>query len=417
MVVFTIDAITTTTTTVRINKFILKYMKQRKLVTVRKISNLSPIEGADRIELASVDGWNVVVEKGLHEVGNYIFYFEIDSFIPNELAPFLSKGKEPREYNGVKGEKLRTIRLKGQLSQGLILPMFAVFKENFTKILEAFLENSKDSLLASYVRTPDSKLFHAELSNSNLDFASLLDIQKYEKPLPACLQNTAKGNFPSFIRRTDQERIQNLWDKYKEKYNDVPFEVTLKLDGTSFTCYYNNEDFGVCSRNLELLPDENSVYWKMVAKYKIDEKLKILKRNVAIQGEILGEGIQNNLDKIKARELYVFDVWDIDAQRHLTTYERMDFMQHFNSALPQPNNEIGLDIPFYLSMVPVVKGIDVFKNLSEFSTIQDILGFADGPSINCDYREGIVFKSKELVNGEVISFKVISNEYLCKEKD
>ena len=95
----------------------------RRLATVRKIDEINPIENADAIEVATVGGWKIVVKKGEFQVGQLAVYFEIDSWIPHELAPFLSKGQEPREYEGVKGERLRTIKLRGQISQGLLLPL------------------------------------------------------------------------------------------------------------------------------------------------------------------------------------------------------------------------------------------------------------------------------------------------------
>jgi len=147
-------------------------MTERQLVTIKRITQLLPIEGADKIELAIVDdSWKVVVEKGLHQVNNLIFYFEIDSWIPHELAPFLSKGKEPREYNGVKGEKLRTIRLRKQLSQGLILPLKEVFNIHFDKILESYEKANTSGLRLAYIPTKDSDIFINELFTTKFDLA------------------------------------------------------------------------------------------------------------------------------------------------------------------------------------------------------------------------------------------------------
>ena len=95
----------------------------RKLASIRKIADIRPIPDADAIEVAVVDGWKVVVKKGEYSVGDLAVYIEIDSWVPYELAPFLSKGQEPREYNGVTGERLRTVKLRGQVSQGLLLKM------------------------------------------------------------------------------------------------------------------------------------------------------------------------------------------------------------------------------------------------------------------------------------------------------
>lgn len=100
----------------------------RKLATIRTIEEIKPIEGADAIEAARVDGWWVVIKKGEYAVGATVIYLEIDSWVPQELAPFLVKGAIPREYNGVKGERLRTIRLRGTLSQGLLLKIEDCFK-------------------------------------------------------------------------------------------------------------------------------------------------------------------------------------------------------------------------------------------------------------------------------------------------
>jgi len=95
----------------------------RKLATIRQIKNISPIDGADNICVAEVSGWKVVIKKGEYKQGEWVVFCEIDSWIPTELAPFLSKNKTPSVFNGVSGEKLRSIKLKGQISQGLILPI------------------------------------------------------------------------------------------------------------------------------------------------------------------------------------------------------------------------------------------------------------------------------------------------------
>lgn len=101
----------------------------RKLVTVKTITNISPIPGADVIEVVTVDhGWKVVVKKeDNYQIGDKVLYFEVDSWVPHHIAPFLSKGHEPREYEGVKGERLRTIKLRGTTSQGLVLKIKDIF--------------------------------------------------------------------------------------------------------------------------------------------------------------------------------------------------------------------------------------------------------------------------------------------------
>lgn len=356
----------------------------RKLVTIRKINELLPIEDADLIELAKIDGWQVVVNKGLYKVNDYVIYCEIDSWIPHTIAPFLSKGKEPKEYNGVKGEKLRTIRLRKVLSQGLILPIDILIKNSNITIEE--IEKYPELL--------------------EIDYAEAFNIQKWEVPIPAQMNGVAKGNFPSFIPKTDAERIQNLWKEYKEKYNDIEWEVSLKLDGTSFTCFYNEGTLGVCSRNLELLEDDSNLYWKIAKQYNLKEKLEAYGKNIAIQGEIIGEGIQGNPENIKGQQLYIFNIYDIDNKRYLTSEERLRLKNKINEMFP---NENVLNILFGIYC-------HGYRKLSEFDTLEDLLQFAEGKSLNSDCREGLVFKSSELINGEILSFKVISNKFLEKVK-
>jgi hypothetical protein len=151
-------------------------MRERKLVTVRKIDSLNPIEGADAIEVATVGGWKVVVKRGEFQVGDLALYLEVDSFLPesDERFAFLMKSGV-REFEGVRGHKLRTIKLRGQLSQGLLLPV---------------------------------SLFEVELWGKDLagDLADAIGIKKWEPAISPQLAGQIKGAFPSFIRKTDQER-------------------------------------------------------------------------------------------------------------------------------------------------------------------------------------------------------------------
>jgi RNA ligase (TIGR02306 family) len=151
----------------------------RKLATIRKIDALRPIPDADAIECAVVGGWTAVVKKGEFQAGDVAIYCEIDSWIPHTLAPFLSKGKEPRVFDGIAGERLRTMKLRGQLSQGLLLNLDAVIPQT-----NSFVEGD--------------------------DVSELLGIVKYEAPIPAQLAGEVNGMFPGCIQNTYQYRIQNL---------------------------------------------------------------------------------------------------------------------------------------------------------------------------------------------------------------
>ena len=327
----------------------------RKLASIRKIAGVRPIPEADAIECVTVDGWDVVTKKGEFQVGDLAIYLEIDSWVPTALAPFLSKGKEPREFNSVKGERLRTVKLRGQLSQGLLLPYATL----------------------------------GRIAQEGEEVTEELGIQKWERPINPQLAGLAKGNFPDFIPKTDQERIQNC--KHILEDRQEQYEVTIKLDGSSFTAYHRDGMFGVCSRNLELKPSETNAFWQVANKYLLNEFLPLM-GNYAIQGELVGPGIQGNQEQLKELDLYVFDVFDIDTQTYLSAEERYEFVDEL-----------------CLKHVPVV-----FVSSEAPATLEEVLKLAEGPSLNPKAnREGLVFKS---IRNPHLSFKAISNSWLLKEK-
>jgi RNA ligase (TIGR02306 family) len=342
----------------------------RKLASIKPITYIKSIEGADAIECAIVDGgWPVVVKKGEYKVGDIAIYLEIDSWVPYELAPFLSKGQEPREYNGVKGERLRTIKLRGQVSQGLLLPIDLTFWRDI-----------------------------------GTDLTESLGIQKWEPPIPAQLQGSMKGNFPHFIPKTDQERCQNLRKEIFETYKDDTYEVTLKLDGSSTTIYNMYDDYGVCSRNIDLKETEGNSFWKAARDQNIIEPLRELCKekhcDYALQGELIGEGIQGNPEKLKGQRFYLFDIYSMTDKRYLAPHERYAVLDQLKMN--------GADIEH----VPIID-CHVFLT-TEYKTIDDLLNFAEGPSLNPQTkREGLVFKSWD----SDFTFKAIANSYLLKHKD
>lgn len=335
----------------------------RKLATIRKIDELNPIEGADAIECAVVGGWKVVVKKGEFNVGDLAVYCEIDSWIPTELAPFLSKGKAPREFEGIKGERLRTVKLRGQLSQGLLISCGVALP--FTSYEEGF------------------------------DVSELLNIRKWERPMNAQLAGMAKGNFPSLIPKTDQERVQNLKKEISAvAATNAHFEVTEKLEGSSMTCYLIDGVFGVCSRNLDLKEEGGTTFWEVARRDGIEEKMRDTGPDAqfAIQGELIGPGIQGNIYKLSKPEFYVFDVYNVAAGTYLKPAERVALIQRMK-----------------------LKHVPVIWNTWGLSEVDAILAQAEGRAwLNGNQeREGIVFKE---VNGGM-TFKAISNSYLCKQKD
>jgi RNA ligase (TIGR02306 family) len=336
----------------------------RKLATIRTIDAVRPIEGADAIECAVVGGWTVVTKKGEYQAGDLAVYCEIDSWIPYKLAPFLSKGQEPREFDGIKGERLRTIKLRGQLSQGLLLPLNPTCDAIVSELMEG------------------------------LDLSVPLGIVKYEPPVPAQLAGEVKGLFPGWLQKTDQERIQNLSSELALWISEShAWEMTEKLDGSSMTVYLNNGEFGVCSRNLELKPNAENSLWKVAVKNNLESKLRAEGRNLALQGELVGEGIQGNPYKLRGQSYYVFDIYDIDRGCYFTPDERKALVTKHG-----------------IAHVPVLGTLV----MDETTTIADLLKIAEGKSvmgdINGPEREGLVFKSKQFQ----CSFKAISNRFLLK---
>ena len=342
---------------------------ERKLATVRKISDIQPIEGADKIELATIDGWKVVVAKDVnHKVGDLIVYCEVDSFLPiREEFEFLRKTSF-KKMGDQEGFRLKTIRLRGQISQGLIVPLDVLLKHGV----------SSDDVF------------------EGLDVTEMLDIVKYEPPIPASLAGKIKGLFPSFIRKTDEERVQNLASDY-EKYRaqnklGMKFYVTEKLDGSSATFYVKDEVFSVCSRNLELLETDDNTFWKVAKELELGDKLKTLGFNVCLQGELIGEGVQGNPYKIKGQTVRFFNGFNIDTQ------ENIPFLQ-----FTEITQKLGL------TTVPI---LDFDFDLP--NSIDNMLEYAESPSnLNSNFgREGVVVRSYD----RTISFKSISNQFLLNEK-
>ena len=203
------------------------------------IRSLEKIEGADTIEKATVLGWQLVVKKGEFKVGDLCVYCEIDSIMP-ERPEF--------EFLRSRGMRIKTIRLLGQVSQGICFPL-RILPKGATLI-------------------------------ENADCTDILGVTKYELPVPACLSGVMKGRFPSFIPKTDETRVQVL-QTLLNKYKGERCYITEKLDGSSATFYLNNHEFGVCSRNMELLEDDTNSFWKIARQMDIENKMKRLDGNYA----------------------------------------------------------------------------------------------------------------------------------------
>ena len=354
---------------------------ERQLATIQRIAEVSPIEGADRIEKIRINDWWCVTEKGNFKVDDLCVYFEIDSLLPvsNPAFSFLARGSKPKKMNidGVEhvGYRLKTIRLRGQVSQGLALPLTSLFPS----------------------------LEGVDLSSGKMigdDVTNVLEIVKYEAPVPANLEGKVKGNFPGFIPKTDEERVQNMGEIIKSHIGEK-FYVTEKLDGSSMTVYKKDGVLGVCSRNLDLLETEGNTFWGLANRYNLKEKLP---EGFAIQGEVVGEGIQQNPLKLTGQEFYAFSLYDINQKAYVSQDSLVTLCQLIGAPL----------VPMIDSHYVLEK--DAQGLLSSFNGIKSHLN----PQ---ELAEGVVFRPHAGVEVEIrgrlqrFSFKVISNEYLLGEKD
>lgn len=361
---------------------------ERKLASIKKIDKITKHPNADSLEICHVGGWRVVTKIGEYTEGDLAVYFEIDSFLPMEKDFEFLRKSSYKKMGDIEGFRLKTIKLREELSQGLLLPLSILEKDDEMKIGISKQPWGDQLQLGPY----DDAIVIEEGS----DVTAYMCVLKYEPPIPASLAGKVKGRFPGFIRKTDEERIQNLTNQY-ENMRDKHYYVTEKLDGSSATYYYRDGVFGVCSRNLELLESEGNTFWKVAKELRIAEKLGSLEKNYSIQGELIGEGIQGNPYKIKGQTLRIFNVFNIDTQEYLS----LDDMVHFLHKINVDNKP--------LELVPVIN-----YDYKLPPTIEEIIMYADGKSRlneNTD-REGVVIRNRD----KSISFKAISNDFLLKQK-
>lgn len=376
----------------------------RQLASIQTITALTPIEGADRIEAATILGWNCVVKKGEFNVGEHVVYFEIDSIIPEEIlkkAGLWDEEKNKGRLGRKNGDVLTTRKFKGSIAQGLVLP-FQILLSPDIKITEGMdlTEILGIEKYEKYVEidnangTPNRKRGWRYKLTQKLKPA-IFFLSKY---IPYFEKFIGSGGpFPHYITKTDQTRIQNLTPEW-HMLSEFDYEITEKMEGTSSTYFYNKGDYGMCSRNLRLSNNDEKHFGVIQKKYDIFKKLKKFKQNIAIQGEIIGPGIQGNYYNLSEVRLKIFDIYLIDEQRYALPFERYGLLK-----------KIGFSSE---DQVPLL-------SMSEYApkgkTVQEILDMADKKSLinpKVD-REGIVYKSLKSQR----SFKAISNSYLLKQKD
>jgi len=351
----------------------------RKLASVQEVLALEPIENADRIEVAVINGWRSVVKRGEFAPGDLGVFLEIDS-VPPDVAAFSflwqvkpTEGEEATIRVRPPNFRLRTAKLRGVLSQGLLLPLSAA--------REAAREVGRNPRDLEAIE-------HA-------DVTEFLQIEKWEPPPPTGAD--VRAPFPPYLPKTDEERVQSAPQVLGELWGK-PFVITLKLDGASatYTIDPRDDSFHVCARNNSLVEADNP-YWRAARRYDLETVLRAQDRNYAVQGEVVGPGVQSNRLGLKETDLFIFNVFDVANARYLAHRDAR--------AWADANG---------LSFVPVLEEGDAFAY-----TQDDLLRKAEGKyEGTSNEREGLVIRAlsgeQSPTLGGRLSFKAISNRFLLK---
>ena len=324
-----------------------------QLATIQRVLNIQPIAGADAIELATVLGWQVVVKKGEFAPGDLCIYAEIDSVLPDQPA---------FEFLRAKKFRIRTVRLRGQISQGICFPL---------------------GLLPEGIAPTEGA-----------DVTDALGITKWEPPVPAGLAGVMRGSFPSFIPKTDETRAQSLQQELAQ-HAGLRCYATEKLDGTSITIYLRDGEFGVCSRNMDLEETPDSLYWQAARALNLEAKMRALGTNIALQGELVGPGIQGNRLKLAEKEIYFFSCFLIDEYRYAGFEALRDTC----------------------AMLGLKMALVVAHDFALSTDIAGLLQMATRKSVlnEAVWAEGIVVRTLDLKDH--FSFKAINNEFLLAHGD
>lgn len=338
----------------------------RKLASIQEIMSFDSIPGADRIELARVMGWSAVVKKGEFSVGDKVVYFEVDSYLPmHECYAFLEKSSyRKNSFMETEGYRIKTQRLRGCLSQGLIMPL-----------------------------SIDSRLEGLEVGT---DVTELLGVRKWEMPEIQGGGGVAIGDKPHGIPTTDELRVQS-YDRLRSELLGLPYYISTKMDGTSMTVFNKDGDAGVCGRRENYKDTVDNSYWKCAKSYGLPEKLVAHNLNIAIQGEFCGAGIQKNRLKLSTPKFYVFDIVDLNTNQYMGLNDIKKYVEL-----------LGLD------MVPIEEVGDNFNY-----SLEELLEKARGKYPSGLDKEGIVVRPVDVVYNRHyqrrLSFKVLNNDFLLKE--
>lgn len=367
----------------------------RNLASIQRIGNLEPIQNADAIEKATILGWQLVVKKGEFKIGDLCVYCEIDSIMPE---------KPEFEFLRERKFRIKTIKLRGQISQGICFPLSILPEKtksieglDVTEILniqkwEPYQDEQRCQKQSGKIMYPKWMPQWVQRIVHNFKF-----VREYYR------QNSGQKSFPSLIPKTDETRVQVL-QSLLDKYNGIKCYYTEKLDGSSITIYQINGKFGVCSRNIDLKRDEADKFWRTVLEHDLENKFKTAfgDENIALQGELIGTGIQGNKYKLDKLDIYFFNVFFIKKYAYGNMAELADVCQKLDE-----------------KMVPVLN-----DNYELSSSIPELVELSKGESqLNGTIREGIVIRPLiEIEDSELhcqlvknrVSFKSVNPEFLLK---
>lgn len=338
---------------------------QRRLARLETVTGLRPIANADAIELVGVGGWNVVCKIGDFRVGDTVVYFEVDTALPVDddryafLAPRGVKTVDGREYH-----VLKTARLRGEYSQGLILPV-----DQFTD---------------------DIARLESPVAGANM--THVLGLGKWEPPLPTGTGD-ARGVFlTAYARKTDSDRVQNLVASYP-LLRSLRWMATEKIDGTSCTMLRTNDgELHVMGRNWDIADGDN-LYWNVARRYS--DIVDTITPGSAVQLEIAGPGVNGNRLGLSEVRPFVFDV--IRDRKPIARSEWPDVLTTYAAPV------IDMELPE--SAGELIEMVDGMHSVVSPSRL------AEGVVFHTDDGSGIDF-----LDGRS-TFKVISNKYLLKTKD
>jgi hypothetical protein len=354
------------------------------LASTQKITAIEPIEGADNIVSAKILGWQVIIKKDEYQVGDLVTYVQIDTKVPEtEMFEFL----RPRDF------RVRTIKLRNSLSQGLILPHVSDTKEG-KDVSEywGIIKYEKPDNNPKELKTRKPKTFWGRVK-FGLSYGFLYVLIPSLKP-------KTRSKFPTdLVSITDEERIQNIPQVLN---NPATYYASYKLDGSSITIinqkYWLGSRLRICSRRFEL-HDKHNDWYKAVQetqfKKEIDKLVKVFNtRNIIVQGELIGPKFNGNHHGLKKPMIKLFNIF--------VNGKKLTPPEFFNVCI---NNSIP-NCPLFNTFVNDSQTLLTVEDLLRIATIKDLYN-TNVPA------EGLVFRSQ---NGDV-SFKVINNEYLLKKKE